>query len=50
MVMFQLKKVKSLRLVVKAAKDTVGSPAAGAISIEDDKPKVPPVGPKRGAK
>ncbi|PWA73039.1 hypothetical protein CTI12_AA263370 [Artemisia annua] len=50
MVMFQLKKVRNLRLVVKAAEDTVGLPAAGAISIEEDKPKTPPVGPKRGAK
>ncbi|XP_071720898.1 photosystem I reaction center subunit IV A, chloroplastic-like [Rutidosis leptorrhynchoides] len=44
MFMFSSIKTKATRLVVMAADEG----AAGALSIEEDKTKPPPIGPKRG--
>ncbi|KAI7743990.1 hypothetical protein M8C21_001757 [Ambrosia artemisiifolia] len=48
-VMLPFQNTRGSRLVVKAAED-VTPPAATAEPVKEEKPKPPPIGPKRGAK
>ncbi|PWA72404.1 photosystem I PsaE, reaction centre subunit IV [Artemisia annua] len=38
------------RLVVRAAEEAAPAPAATAEAVKEEKPKPPPIGPKRGSK
>ena len=49
MVMLPFQNTRGLRLVVKAAEEAA-PPAATAEPVKEEKPKPPPIGPKRGAK
>ncbi|KAI3742006.1 hypothetical protein L1987_59685 [Smallanthus sonchifolius] len=49
MVMLPFQNTRGSRLVVKSAEDAA-PPAAIAESAKEEKPKPPPIGPKRGAK
>ena len=49
MVMIPFQNTRGLRLVVKAAEEAA-PPAATAEPVKEEKPKPPPIGPKRGAK
>ena len=49
MVMLPFQNTRGLRLVVKAAEEAP-PPAATAEPVKEEKPKPPPIGPKRGAK
>ncbi|KAM0026741.1 putative photosystem I PsaE, reaction centre subunit IV [Helianthus debilis subsp. tardiflorus] len=49
MVMLPIQNTRGSRLVVKAAEDAA-PPAANVEAAKEEKPKPPPIGPKRGAK